>query len=97
MGVIYYYCVRINKLHRFARLIYEDNLENNDLQIIFDLLLLQFAEAEVYAYKNISKYQYEELQFILTEFRRIISEFLANLCRRLENELPPNYSKNDTE
>ncbi|MEM6734566.1 MAG: ATP-binding protein [Bacteroidota bacterium] len=88
-------CVRINKIHRFARLIYEDNVDNNDLQIVFDLLLLQLAESEMYAYKNISNYSYEQLKTILTEFRRICSEFLANMCRRLENELPPNFSRND--
>lgn len=84
-------CVRINKFHRFARLIYEDNSDNQDLQIIFDLLLLQFAEAELYAYKNIGQFKYEDLKKILTEFRRISSEFLANMCRKLENVLPPNY------
>jgi hypothetical protein len=90
-------CVRINKYHRFARQIFEENQENQDLQIFFDLLLLQFSDAELYAYKNITKkYQYDELKFILTEYRRITSEFLADLCRKLENQLPPNY-KSDIE
>ncbi|MEQ8683291.1 MAG: ATP-binding protein [Cyclobacteriaceae bacterium] len=84
--------VRINKLHRFARLIYEDNSENRDLQIIFDLTMLQFADAELYAYKIIKNPEYEELKKVLTESRRIVSEFLANMCRKLENDLPPNYS-----
>jgi hypothetical protein len=88
-------CVRINKYHIFARLIYEKNSENIGLQIIFDLMLLQFAEAEVYAYKNIGKYKYEELMTILKEFRRICSDFLANMCRKLENDLPPNFKEND--
>lgn len=88
-------CVRINKYHIFARLIYDKNSENVGLQIIFDLMLLQFAEAEVYAYKNIGKYQYEELISILKEFRRICSDFLANMCRKLENDLPPNFRDND--
>ncbi|MEQ8924447.1 MAG: hypothetical protein RLO81_01475 [Fulvivirga sp.] len=85
--------VRINKLHRFARLIYEDNSDNRDLQIIFDLTMLQFADAELYAYKNIANTEYEDLKRILTESRRIVSEFLANMCRKLENDLPPNYSE----
>ena len=82
-------CVRINKLHRFARYIFEENGDNKDLQIIFELLLLQFAESELYAYKNINKYKYEELRFVLTEYRRITSEFLANMCRQLDGKLPP--------
>jgi len=85
-------CVRINKIHRFARLIYEDNADNRDLQILFDLMMLQFADSELYAYKNIEKYEYEDLKVILRESRRIVSEFLANMCRKLENDLPPNYS-----
>ena len=85
-------CVRINKIHRFARLIYEDNAENRDLQILFDLMMLQFADSELYAYKNIGKYEYDDLKVVLRESRRIVSEFLANMCRKLENDLPPNYS-----
>jgi len=52
-------------------------------------MLLQFAESELYAYKNINKYKYEELKAILTEYRRFTSEFLANMCRKLEGKLPP--------
>ena len=82
-------CVRINKFHRFGRYIFEENSENKDLQIIFELMLLQFAESELYAYKNNEKYSYEELKPILTEYRRVISEFLANMCRKLDGSLPP--------
>lgn len=87
-------CVRINKFHRYARLIYEDNNENKGLQIIFDLLLLQLAEAEVYAYTTIEG-DYGELKRILTEFRRISSEFLANLVRKREGSLPPDFKGNE--
>lgn len=84
-------CVRINKYHIFAKQIYEANSENLDLQIIFDLMLLQFSEAEMYAYKNIGKYTYDELKAILTEYRRIVSEFLATMCRKIGSSLPPNF------
>ncbi|HMX00940.1 MAG TPA: ATP-binding protein [Cyclobacteriaceae bacterium] len=86
-------CVRINKYHRFGRYIYEDNIANKDLQIVFELLLLQLAESELYSYKKIGGYKYEELKKILTEFRRISSEFLANMTRKLEDVLPPKYGK----
>lgn len=88
-------CVRINKLHRFAIYIYENNANNQDLQISFELLILQLADSEFYAYKNISDFDYEQIKKILWEFRRISSEFLANMVRKLENELPPNYTPND--
>jgi len=85
-------CVRINKLHRFAIYIYENNASNQDLQITFDLLMLQLADSEFYAYKNIMDFDYEQIKRILWNFRRIASEFLAHMVRKLENELPPNYS-----
>ncbi|MBD3883280.1 ATP-binding protein [Phormidium tenue FACHB-886] len=82
-------CVRINKFHRFARLIFEENSENVDLQIMFQLLLLQMAEAEVYAQKNITSLDRKEIKQIISEYRRIISEYLAGMCRTLEGKLPP--------
>ncbi len=83
-------CVRINKFHRFARLIFENNGENIDMQIIIELFLHQIAEAEVYALKHpFNNYSYKDIERILTEFRRIISETLAHMCRHLEDKLPP--------
>lgn len=83
-------CVRINKFHRFARYIFEENVDNKDLQIIFELLLLQMSQAEIYTRKNApSKYKYDDIVILVTEYRRVISEFLANMCRRLEGHLPP--------
>lgn len=79
--------VRINRSHRFARVIFEDNASNVDLQILFELLTLQFANAEIYAQKNIQNLERERIESILTEYRRMISEFLATMCRN--NKLPP--------
>jgi hypothetical protein len=88
-------CVRINKLHRFALYIYENNSENKDLQVSFDLFMLQLADSEFYAYKNITDLDYEMVKKILWDFRRIASEFLAHMVRKLENELPPNYTSDN--
>ncbi len=88
-------CVRINKLHRFALYVYENNANNQDLQISFDLLMLQLADSEFYAYKNITDFDYEQIKKILWDFRRIVSEFLANMVRKLENTLPPNYNSSN--
>jgi hypothetical protein len=82
-------CVRINKFHRFARLIFEENSENKDLQVMIQLLLLQMAQAEVYAQKNITSYDRKDVHKIITEYRRIISEYLAAMCRQLDGRLPP--------
>jgi hypothetical protein len=82
-------CVRINKLHRFSRLIFDDNSENPDLQIMFQLLLLQLSEAEVYAQKNLLSVDRKDVQRVIAEYRRITSECLASMCRDLEGKLPP--------
>lgn len=82
-------CVRINKLHRFARQIYEENSGNTDLQIMFELLLLQMAEAEIYVQKRELSLTRPQIEKLLGEYRRISSDFLAAMCRRLENRLPP--------
>lgn len=82
-------CVRINKFHRFAKLIFEDNSSNIDLQVTFQLLLLQMAEAEVYAQRAIVDHERKDVKFIVSEYRRIISEYLAAMCRSLEGKLPP--------
>lgn len=79
--------VRINRSHRFSRVLFEDNASNTDLQVMFELLTLQLANAEIYAQKNIQTFEREKVENILTEYRRIISEFLANMCRT--SKLPP--------
>lgn len=82
-------CARINKNHRFSKLIYEDNSKNTDMQVLYDLVLLTVSQAEIYAQKNTLDYSREELKVIFSEYRRIISEFLATLCRYPQTKLPP--------
>lgn len=82
-------CVRINKGHRFARLVFEDNIDNTDLQVIFELLFLQLATAEIYIQRSTTSYPRAEIERLTSEYRRITSEFLAALCRNLEGKLPP--------
>jgi NACalpha-BTF3-like transcription factor len=81
-------CVRINKFHRFARLVFEDNSENTDLQVLFELFLLEMSEAEVYLQKS-TDLSREDIAKITAEYRRITSEYLAAMCRKLEGKLPP--------
>jgi Histidine kinase-, DNA gyrase B-, and HSP90-like ATPase len=82
-------CVRINKGHRFARLVFEDNIENSDLQIIYELFLLQLATAEVYIQKQKTAYPKEQIKELSCDYRRITSEFLASMCRDIGENLPP--------
>ena len=86
------HCVRINKNHRFARLIYEDYLDNADMQIIFDLLMLHFVEADYYVRTKMKDYERSIIESIIWEYRRVISEMLAALCRNKNISLPPRSS-----
>jgi hypothetical protein len=81
-------CVRINRGHRFARLLFEDNCDNVDLQVMMELYLLQMAEAEIYALKSDIESR-QVIYKVLSEYRRFASEFLAAMCRKLEGKLPP--------
>lgn len=81
-------CVRINKYHRFGQLVYEDNYDNPDLQILFELMILQCAQAEIHARKTMVDHEREDVKKIIGDFRRFISEFLAGMCRQLDDQLP---------
>lgn len=87
------HCVRINKGHRFARVLFEDNQLNADLQVLFELFLHQLAISEVESTKQLKqeldKIDLKTIQRILAEGRRVSSEFLAQMCRKLEGKLPP--------
>lgn len=82
-------CVRINQSHRFARLLYEDNGDNTDLQILMELLFWQMANAEVYIRTHNLNFKPEEIDEVMAEYRRVASEMLANLCRNKDVSLPP--------
>jgi hypothetical protein len=81
-------CVRINKYHRFSQLIYDDNNMNTDLQIIFELFVLQAAQAEVHSQKSILQHDRSIVKEVTKEHRRVLSEFLADMCRKLDEKLP---------
>jgi hypothetical protein len=87
------HCVRINKGHRFAKVLFEDNQDNTDLQVLFELIFHQLAVSEVESLKHLKssfdKVDIKVLQKILAEYRRLISEYIANMCRKLEDKLPP--------
>jgi hypothetical protein len=82
-------CVRINKNHRFSKLLFEDNNSNTDLQIIIEVLLLNLAQAEFHA-RTSKEFDGIDIEKHLTDFRHIVSDYLTHLCRKKANELPPN-------
>lgn len=83
-------CVRISKNHRYAKLIYENNCANKDLQILFELLLYIESKAELQVRKEYHDAELEIVSQIMDEYRVAVSEKLAKLCRKEEGKLPPN-------
>lgn len=82
-------CVRISRTHRYAKLIYENNSKNKDLQVLFELLLYIEAKAELQVIKNYHNVELEKVREIMEEYRLAVSEKLAKLCRKEESNLPP--------
>ncbi|MCY4410684.1 MAG: ATP-binding protein [Caldilineaceae bacterium] len=81
-------CVRINKFHRFSRLIYEDNKDNGTLTVFLNLLLLHMSAAEFYVIQSNSRFKQEQIESILAEYRRVVTDYLAHLCREYSQLLP---------
>lgn len=83
-------CVRISKNHRYAKLIYENNSANKDLQVLFEILLYIEAKAELQVRKEYHGAELETVSQIMDEYRIAVSEKLAKVCRKEEGKLPPN-------
>lgn len=88
------HCVKINKNHRFSKLIYGDNSENTDMQVIMELFYYNLMKAEISTQANLQKYPREQVKEVLNTFKRAMSGGLTNMCRESDN-LPPIKEKND--
>lgn len=86
-------CVRISKNHRYAKIIYENNSTNKDMQILFELLLYIEAKAELQVRREYHDAKLEIVSEIMDEYRIAVSEKLAKLCRKEEGKLPPNVEE----
>lgn len=86
-------CVRISRNHRYAKVIYENNSANKDLQVLFELLLYIEAKAELQVRKEYHDADLEIVSQIMDEYRIAVSEKLAKLCRKEEGKLPPNIEE----
>ena len=71
-------------------MIYENNSENKDMQVLFELFLYVQSKAELQVRKEYQDVSLEKVTEILEEYRREVSEKLAKLCRKQEANLPPN-------
>ena len=80
-------CVRVNSVHRFAKIIYQDNTTNAALRIVFDLMLLQLAAAENHVQKTMNEYKRKDIEAILQEYRRVASEMLAKVAKDVGDKI----------
>jgi len=80
--------VRINKNHRFSKCIYEDNADNLDLQIIYELFLLQMAHAEI-SMRRHPDFNQQDVESIILGYREALSGLLVNMMRSENISLPP--------
>lgn len=81
--------VRISKTHRYSKLIYENNHSNTDLQVLIELLLFISAKAEFEITTKIQDVNFDKITKIFEEYRLSVSDKLARLCRKEEDNLPP--------
>lgn len=90
------YCVRINRYHRFAKLLFEENANNPDMQVLFELFLHQLSVAEVQFRKLFHenfpslKLNDDKVEKLTSEFRKYASGNLAYMCGKLDDKLPRN-------
>ncbi|AMJ67541.1 hypothetical protein AXW84_20575 [Hymenobacter sp. PAMC 26628] len=90
------YCVRINRYHRFAKLLFEENANNSDMQVLFELFLHQLSVAEVQFRKLFHenfpslKLSDEKVEKLTSEFRKYAAGNLAYMCGKLDDKLPRN-------
>ncbi len=82
-------CVRISKGHRYSKLMYENNANNKDMQVLYELFLYINAKAELEVRKSMQNIDMEMVSKVLEEYRLAVSDKLTSLCRKKESELPP--------
>ena len=90
------HCVRINRYHRFAKLLFVENAANTDMQVMFELFLHQLAVAEVQFRRMFHetfpqlKLNDEKVEQLTSEFRKYAAGNLAYMCGKIDGQLPHN-------
>lgn len=79
--------VRINKHHRFSKLIYNDLLENKQLNIIIDNLFFTLVQAEKHVIKTYQNLKDEQIISLLQNFREIASQYLTKTAQSIDKEI----------
>ena len=88
------HCVRINRYHRFAKLLFEENARNPDIQVLFEIFFHQMSTAEVQFRKQFQalfprlNLNDEKVEQVTSKFRKYVSSQLAFMCSRLDDKLP---------
>lgn len=89
-------CVRINRYHRFAKLLFEENANNSGMQVMFELFLHQLSAAEI-QFRKLFHENFPQLRLnddkvekLTSEFRKYAAGNLAYMCGKLDDKLPRN-------
>lgn len=90
------HCVRINRYHRFAKLLFEENAANSDMQVLFELFFHQLSVAEI-QFRRLFHENFPQLKLnddkvekLTSEFRKYAAGNLAYMCGKLDDKLPRN-------
>lgn len=83
--------VQINLMHRFASQVYQNNERNKDMHILMDLFMHNLSSAELHMYNLLVKkgMTMDLIEVVFTEYRLIVSELLAKMCRDSAAAMPP--------
>lgn len=73
-------CVRINRDHKFGRLLQRSGERYPEARAVISLMLFNLAAAEVYVRKNYPDLKSSEVEAVLKAYRDAASNFLATLA-----------------
>ncbi len=80
-------CVRINRDHKFGRLLQRHAERHPEVRVLISLMLLQIAGAEVYVRKNYGGLKSDVVADVLKAFRDAASQNLAALATKSGDQI----------
>jgi len=79
--------VRINKHHRFSKLIYDTLSENKSLSIIMDNLFFTLVQAEKHTLKTYKDVKLEVVEEIMNTFKEIATQYLTKTAQSIDKQI----------
>lgn len=79
--------VRINKHHRFSKLIYDLLGENKQLSIVMDNFFLTLVHSEKHVIKTTQDVKVEIIENVMNNFKEIATQFLTKSAQAIDKEI----------